>query len=127
MERSYGFPSNLNLVEKGLRYLKIWVQLQSHRFAIGSLVLSEPIAITCCVNFGARFIKFLAIVSLALNNPIAVTCCVNFGVRFTPHCPKLNVNEEKPSKFQFNFPTLLGPCPMLKRSSKFFFVFTLIR
>ena len=39
------------------------------------------------------------------------------------HCPKLNVNEEKPSKFQFNFPTLLGPCPMLKRSSKFFFVF----
>ena len=90
MERSYGFPSNLNLVEKGLRYLKIWVQLQSHRFAIGSLVLSEPIAITCCVNFGARFIKFLAIVSLALSNPIAVTCC-NFGVRFTQFLAIVNL------------------------------------
>jgi hypothetical protein len=34
------------------------------------------------------------------------------------HCPKLNMNEKKTSKFQFNFPTLLGPCLMLKRSSK---------
>ena len=34
------------------------------------------------------------------------------------HCPKLNMNEKKTSKFQFNFPTLLGPCPMLKKLSK---------
>ena len=28
------------------------------------------------------------------------------------------MNEKKPSKFQFNFPALLGPCPMLKKLSK---------
>jgi hypothetical protein len=37
---------------------------------------------------------------------------------FNTHCPILNMNEKKPSKFQFNFPTLLGPCPMLKKLSK---------
>ena len=34
------------------------------------------------------------------------------------HCPKINMNEKKPSKFQFNFSALLGPCPMLKKLSK---------
>ena len=28
------------------------------------------------------------------------------------------MNEKKTSKFQFNFPTLLGPCPMLKKIIK---------
>ena len=51
--------------------------------AIVSLVLSDPIAVTCCVNFGARFTKFLAFVSLVLSDPIAIKCCVNFGARFT--------------------------------------------
>ena len=31
---------------------------------------------------------------------------------------RLNMNEKKPSKSQFNFPTLLGPCSMLKKLSK---------
>ena len=34
------------------------------------------------------------------------------------HCPILYMNEKKTSKFQLNFPTLLGPCPMLKKLSK---------
>ena len=47
-----------------------------------SLVLSDPIAIsTCCVNFSARCLKFMAIVSLVLSDPIAITCCVNFGAK----------------------------------------------
>ena len=41
------------------------------------------VAITCRVNFSARFTKFIANVSLVLSDPIATTCCVNFSARFT--------------------------------------------
>ena len=41
------------------------------------------------------------------------------------HCPKINMNEKNPSKFQFNFPALLGPCPMLKKIIKKKFLPTL--
>ena len=30
------------------------------------------------------------------------------------HCPKMDMNEENPSKFQFYLPVLLVPCPMEK-------------
>ena len=41
--------------------------------AIVSLVLSDPIAITCCINFSARKVtKFMAIVSLVLIYPIVI-------------------------------------------------------
>ena len=34
------------------------------------------------------------------------------------HCPKMEMNEEKPSKFQFHFPVLRVPCPMKKKLSE---------
>ena len=40
----------------------------------------------------------------------------NYGAK-SPQV-RLNMNEKKPSKSQFNFPTLLGPCSMLKKLSK---------
>ena len=50
--------------------------------AIVSLVLSDPIAITCCINFSARKVtKLMAIVSLVLSDPIAIACCINFSAR----------------------------------------------
>ena len=67
MERSYGFLSNfaskqiIFIAHIGEIYYK---GLDIPFLAIVSLVLSDPIAVTCCVNFGARFTKFLAIVSL---------------------------------------------------------------
>ena len=38
--------------------------------------------------------------------------------RGPPHCPKMEMNEEKPSKFQFHFPLMLVPSPMKKKLSK---------
>ena len=47
------------------------------------MVLSDPIAVTRWVNFGARCKKILEIGSLVISDPIAITCCINFGARFT--------------------------------------------
>ena len=47
-----------------------------------SLYLIDPIAITCCVNFGARkFTKFMAKYEPVFVDPIAITSCINFGAR----------------------------------------------
>ena len=43
------------------------------------------------------------------------------------HCPKMEMNEEKLSKFQIHFPVLLVPCTMKKKLSKKSFVFGLPR
>ena len=43
------------------------------------------------------------------------------------HCPIMEMNEEKLSKFQFHFPVLLVPCPTKKKLSKKTFVFGLPR
>ena len=42
----------------------------------------------------------------------------DFKVHIQAPQVRLNMNEKKPSKSQFNFPTLLGPCSMLKKLSK---------
>ena len=44
-----------------------------------------------------------------------------------PQCPKLEMNEEEPSKFKFHFTVLLVPCPMKKKLSEKSFVFGLPR
>ena len=43
------------------------------------------------------------------------------------HCAKMEMNEEKPSKFQFHFPVLLAPSLMKKKLSEKSFVFGLPR
>ena len=43
------------------------------------------------------------------------------------HCAKMEMNEEKPSKFQFHFPVLLVPYLMKKKLSEKSFVFGLPR
>ena len=50
--------------------------------AIVSLVLSDPIYITCCINFSVkRVTKFMETVSRILSDPIAITNCINFRAR----------------------------------------------
>ena len=44
-----------------------------------------------------------------------------------PHCPKMEMNEEKTSKFKFHFPVLLVPYLMKKKLSEKSFVFGLPR
>ena len=48
------------------------------------------------------------------------------NVEYT-HCAKIEMNEEKPSKFQFHFPVLLVPYLMKEKLSKKSFVFGLPR
>ena len=48
-------------------------------------------------------------------------------VKLSTHCAKMEMNEEKPSKFQFHFPVLLVPYLMKKQLSEKSFVFGLPR
>ena len=72
MEQSYGFPSNF----------------ASKQIIFITHCWRQTLHITCCINFGVRFTKFLANVSLVLSDPIAITCCVNFraNVRNVRNC-----------------------------------------
>ena len=78
MERSYGFLSNFFQNKQTLYYVNLYDALS--RFLI------DPIAITCWINLGARFVtKFIANyepVSTFLIDPIAITCWINLGARF---------------------------------------------
>ena len=68
----------------------------------------------------------LKLVSSRLRNPFFYQCTIEFVVKPTSKLQYIMVHivlkwlwmKKKPRKFQFNFPGLLGPCPMLKRLSK---------
>ena len=126
----------ISLQTKQIRSFVFWEKLRRDQNAFGliwPLVFHfSELSIWLANFYSSRGIKyvhsFLSKGSIALASKKEAFLCVftavpfDYGTLFSfrdgKHCAKLNMNEKKMSKSQFNFLTLLGPCSMLKKLSK---------
>ena len=66
-------------------------------------------------------------IGVIVGKTVLVVSEILFNFYRGPHCPKMEMNKEKPSKFQIHFPVVLVPCTMKKKNLEKSFVFGLPR
>ena len=94
-------------------YCKLCSYLNSIGWCLPNLLLGKTYLVQA-------FLPLLTIEIFLIFPPsyvVSKLCLLYLLFHISPQV-RLNMNEKKPSKSQFNFPTLLGPCSMLKKLSK---------